>query len=70
MIRLLGRATSGNVQKVIFMLEELGLIEPRVSSRTSGSNHSASAAASVAPAASSSGTDQRARRTPGASVPG
>ena len=25
MIRLLGRATSGNVQKVIFMLEELGL---------------------------------------------
>ena len=25
MIRLLGRATSGNVQKVIFLLEELGL---------------------------------------------
>ncbi len=25
MIRLLGRQTSGNVQKVIFMLEELGL---------------------------------------------
>ena len=25
MIRLLGRATSGNVQKVIFILEELGL---------------------------------------------
>jgi glutathione S-transferase len=25
MIRLLGRATSGNVQKVLFMLEELGL---------------------------------------------
>ena len=25
MIRLLGRATSGNVQKVIFMMEELGL---------------------------------------------
>ena len=25
MIQLLGRATSGNVQKVIFMLEELGL---------------------------------------------
>ncbi len=24
MIRLLGRATSGNVQKVLFMLEELG----------------------------------------------
>ena len=25
MIRLLGRATSGNVQKVIFLLEEMGL---------------------------------------------
>ena len=25
MIRLLGRSTSGNVQKVIFLLEELGL---------------------------------------------
>jgi glutathione S-transferase len=25
MIQLLGRATSGNVQKVIFLLEELGL---------------------------------------------
>lgn len=25
MIQLLGRATSGNVQKVLFLLEELGL---------------------------------------------
>jgi glutathione S-transferase len=29
MIRLLGRHTSGNVQKVIFMLEELGLAYTR-----------------------------------------
>ncbi len=29
MIQLLGRATSGNVQKVIFMLEELGLLYER-----------------------------------------
>ena len=26
MIQLLGRATSGNVQKVLFLLEELGLL--------------------------------------------